>query len=154
MIADSTPMVDLADRGEFPDPDDTRFVLEINTDQREAVIEFRESLSFHRDRGGEAWFRLCDSNGYLTASSEARLAEQYSTILANRGVTGVSVTYANGLESDEEPSVALSFASTFTSGETFGSWFTRIGWPIVAEVTNSSDPGTFNSPYVYTALLG
>jgi hypothetical protein len=153
MISDSTTMADLADRGEFPDPADTRFVLEINTDLREAVIEFRESLTFHRGYNGAAWSRLCDSNGYLTASAAARLAEQYSTILAHSGISGVTVTYASGMEFDDEPSVALSFVSVFSPGETFDSWFARIGRPIIAEVINSTDPGTYNSAYVYTALL-
>lgn len=149
----TTTMVDLADRAEFPDPTDTRFVLEINTDQREAVIEFRESLTFHRGYNGAGWSRLCESNGYLTAASASRLAAQYSKVLADQGIHGVTVTYATGQEFDDEPSVALSFVSSFTAGETFESWFTRIGRPIIAEVINSTDPGTYNSAYVYSALL-
>ena len=152
-ISETTTMADLVDRGEFPDPADTRFLLEINTDQREAVLEFREALSFHRAHIGAAWSRLCDANGYLTDTAAEQLAAEYSKILAAQGVHGVTVTYAAGLEFDDEPSVALSFVSAFGSGETFGSWFTRIGRPIIAEVINSSDPGTYNSAYVYTALL-
>ena len=106
MISDNTTMTDLVDRCEFPDPDDTRFVVEINTDQREAVIVFRESLTFHRGYNGAAWSRLCDSNGYLTGSAAAQLAEQYSKILVYSGISGVAVTYADGLEFDDQPSVA------------------------------------------------
>lgn len=148
-----TLMADLADRGELPDPADPRFVLEINTEQHEAVIEFRESLTFHRGQCVDAWPRLCDSNGYLTVAAATHLAEQYAKALADSGVRGVTVTYANGQEFDDEPSVALSFVSAFSPGETFDRWFTRIGRPIIAEVINSTDPGTYNSPYVYAALL-
>ncbi len=154
MIADSTTMADLVDRGEFPDPADTRFLLEINTDQCEAVIVFREALTFHRGYNGDAWSRLCDGNGYLTDTAAGHLAAEYSKVLAAQGVHGVTVAYADGLEFDDEPSVALNFVSAYSRGEKFGSWFTRIGRPIIAEVINSSDPGTYRSAYVYAALLG
>lgn len=148
----TTLMADLADCGEFPEPTDTRFMLEINADQREAVIEFRESLASHRSYAGDAWSTLCGSNGYLTAPAAEGLAAQYSKILADHGVHGVTVKYAAGQEFDDEPSVAVQFISVFSPGETFGSWHARIGWPIIAEVINGTDPGTYNYPYVYAAL--
>lgn len=153
MAAAHTLMADLKDKGEHPYPDDTRFVLEINPDRREAVIEFCEPLAFHRDRFDESWHRLVDSNGYLTARAQTRLAEAYQKILAERGVCDVRVEYCSGLEFEDQPSVALAFISTYSEGETFRSWFERSGWPIIAGAINCTDPGTFDCPYVYARLI-
>lgn len=163
MTADSlTPMAELADLGESLTDDDPRFLLEINTDSEEAVIVFTDYLNFHAELARDdenkgyhhdhRWADLTDSAGYFTPGAAEKLAQAYSQLLVSRGVNGVSVYYASGQESDEEPSMVLEFVSRYTTGETYGSWFDRIGWPIVAEVINCTDPGTFNCPYVMTRL--
>lgn len=160
----STPMVDLADIGVSlaADDGDPRFLLEISEGNL-ADIEFRELLEFHRGyfEGEESkgyplartWSQATDESGYLTAYSQDRLVVGYRELLSENRVSGVTVTYASGLEFDDEPSVAVTFTSPFDEGETFGSWFDRIGWPIVANIINCTDPGTFNCPYVYSRIV-
>jgi hypothetical protein len=156
-------MPELGDRGVNPAIDDPRFMLEINADSREAVIEFRESLAFHADSaqqkeqrghpGAHLWAELVDKGGYLTSDAAYKVAVEMSRILDNAGVKNVQVEYASGLEYDDEASMALSFVSSYSDGETYAHWHDRIGWNIVACVINATDPGTFNFPYLFSALL-
>ncbi|MEB3023076.1 MULTISPECIES: hypothetical protein [Mycolicibacter] len=161
MPANGTLMTDY-NAGELPHPDDNRFVLEIDPDRNEAEIIFSDHLAFHAEYARQdeqsgrtadnPWASITDANGYLTDQAKSKLTGALSQLLADRGIAGVSTVYASGSEFDDAPSYVVGFWSTFAAGETFDSWFSRIGWPIIAAVINSTDPGTFNWPYVFNAL--
>lgn len=143
-------MVNHIDRGTRPDPDDSRFLLEVDNEGH-ADIVFVDTLAFHAERLGEDWAVVSDKNGYLTSKAGEWIASALAAMLRERaGIESPDVAYAEGLEYDDEPSYALSIRTRYSDGETFESWLDRVGWPVIATVTNASDPGTFNHPYLFT----
>ena len=160
-IAPETPMAALADRGEpLTQPNEPYMYLEINRDEREAVICFTEPLAFHAElaqreessiRGQRPWADLTDEHGYLTPEQQGKIGTELAKLI--KGQTGVDATVYSESGWDDEPSIGFEIVTTYQDGETFNSWFDRAGWPIVATIINVTDPGTFNCPYLFSAIL-
>lgn len=161
-----TLIADMADRGELietGDVHDTRFMLEVDTDERRATIVFTEVLAFHAEYNGPQtfqtpgfptvttegkWTPLVDEDGFLTHDAETALAGRLSAMMPS-AADGSAVFIADS--NDDEPNVVIEITTDYTDGETYESWLDRIGWPIVATLINVTDPGTFNSPYLFDA---
>lgn len=163
-ITGNTLMADLADRGENPADNDPRFLLEINRDSNQAVLCFVEPLAFHAElaRADEAkgypavhrWADLVDSTGYLTDAAAEVLRGEISRLFVSKGgISTAQVDLAEHLQHDDESSVGVEVTTTYQVNETYNSWVDRIGWPIVATLIDITDPGTFNCPYLFSALL-
>jgi hypothetical protein len=151
MIGPAEKMSDLKDRGELPDPDDRRFYLEIDRDKDLAVICFVEPLRFHAEHNGNDWAPLVDENGALKLDVANRIADRLRDLIKSQGHVAVGVDLADYLEHDDEPSFGLEIVTDYQKDETFQHWLDRIGWPAIATVINVTDPGTFNSPYLFGA---
>ncbi|MEB3023352.1 MULTISPECIES: hypothetical protein [Mycolicibacter] len=157
----NAPVSDYAGNTLDPDvgPDgDSRFRFEVGEEGTVDII-FCEPLRFHqeladtdhRNIGGaqyRPWSDFVNANGYLTdANSEKLVAEL-------RKMTGVSdIEHEPSAEFEDEPSWAVSIRTDYRQGETIASWHSRIGWPVVAAIVNTTDPGTFNCPYLFSAIL-
>jgi hypothetical protein len=153
LIDIGTKMVDLADRGELPDPDDKRFYLEIDAERQRAIICFVESLRFHAEYNGQDdWASLVTSHGFLTPETADRVAGRLQQLISKQGHVNVSVEHADYLEHDDEPSLGLEIVTDYQDDETFDHWLDRIGWPVIATTINVTDPGTFNSAYLFSGL--
>jgi hypothetical protein len=157
MIDIGTMMADLVDRGALPDPDDSRFYLEINTEERQAVICFVEPLQFHAEYNGprpysakDYWAPLVTSDGYLKSDVSERISARLQRLISEQGHVSVSVEHADYLEYDDEPSLGLEIVTDYRDAETFDHWLDRIGWPAIATTINVTDPGTFNSAYLFS----
>lgn len=156
-IAPHIPMHALANSAEFLGDEDHRFTLEVAEpgETWRTVISFREPLDFHAQRHGPAvWGAWTEPDGYLQREHEAtvvrRLAEHLAAVVGPEIAETLEITAAD--DDSDEPSMTIEIQADYRDGETFGAWLDRIGWPIVATLTNVSDPGTFNSPYLFTSF--
>nr|WP_296774800.1 hypothetical protein [Rhodococcus sp. (in: high G+C Gram-positive bacteria)] len=132
--------------------DDPRFTVVVADRGDDTVyIEFVEPTAFHRDREPALWSTLVDHDGELTAPSESRLVEHLGNLVRTRiSDPNFSVDSEPSLGGDEQEVLGVSYSAAYTAGETFDQWWERIGWPIIAETINVTDPGTFNAPYLLT----
>lgn len=132
--------------------DDPRFTVVVADRGDDTVyIEFVEPTAFHRDREPALWSTLVDRDGELTAPSESRLVEHLGNLVRTRiSDPNFSVDSEPSLGGDEQEVLGVSYSAAYTAGETFDQWWERIGWPIIAETINVTDPGTFNAPYLLT----
>ncbi len=156
-----TPMTELADQGE-PLADDANCYLEVDVANRFAVVCWVEELAFHAELAranphgvqGKSWDDLTDSSsGELTPAARDALIAELERLLKEQGIDA-EIDDAEYLQGDDRnPAFGLEIATRFHEGETFGSWFDRVGWPIVATLINVTDPGTYNSPYLFSALF-
>lgn len=101
MIGPDEKMADLADRGELPYEDDSRFYLEIDRENQLAIICFVEPLYFHEEYLGKGssqddWSPLADSDGYLTAYASGKIAERLQRLIKEQGHVAVEVDYGIG----------------------------------------------------------
>ncbi|MFT7021381.1 MAG: hypothetical protein ACJA07_000458 [Rhodococcus sp. (in: high G+C Gram-positive bacteria)] len=129
--------------------DDSRFTVVIADST--VNIEFVEPLAFHKEREPKLWSTLVDSDGSLTAAAAARLVEHLGNLVRQRvSDQNFSVDSEPSLGGDEEEVLGVSYSAAYIAGETFDQWWERIGWPIIAETINVTDPGTFNAPYLLT----
>lgn len=141
-----TLVVDLADIGENPAEAPYNCWIEIDREERKAVITWVENLQFHAECIGPdhpGWWY----DGWLTPAAEDALAKRLAELIAQQGKVSTpvfSVHYCG-----EEPNVAFEVVTDYRDGETYEQWLDRIGWPVVATLINVTDPGTFNSAYLF-----
>lgn len=127
-----------------------------------AEILWREELRFHREladadaerisRVYRPWSHYTDAGGvFLTAENEALLVDELKRL-----------TKVNDIETmedgDPDPEsgdgyIAFSISVPYQAGETVVQWVDRIGWRVIATLINATDPGTFNYPYLFSAML-
>lgn len=133
--------------------DDPRYRVEVHDEDRYTDIVWTEYLAFHRelaDRDHARWpdmpsWSTFTVDGWLTAENERVLCDELSRLT---GIADIGTE-----ECDDEPNITFSIRTEYLEGETVTQWFDRIGWPVVAELTNCTDPGTFNHPYLFSAML-
>ncbi|WP_128646003.1 hypothetical protein [Rhodococcus sp. BS-15] len=132
--------------------DDPRFTVVIADNAESTVyIEFVEPLAFHKEREPKLWSTLVDRDGSLTAAADARLVEHLGNLVRERiSDRNFSVDTEPSLGGDEDDVLGVSYSAPYAAGETFAQWWVRIGWPIIAETINVTDPGTHNAPYLLT----
>lgn len=157
-----SPLADYADydldcRDVAPDGDG-RFRFEVTGDGH-VDITFVEPLQFHQNLADNdhqriglpqyrPWSDFVDDRGYLLPEHSDALVEELKKLT---GIT--SIEHEPDSEDDEEPSWAVSIRTDYSPGETVASWHARIGWPTVATIVDVIDPGTFNTPYLFSAML-
>lgn len=140
-------VADMADRGEPLAESPNDCILEVDRDDHKAIAVWRESLAFHIEYNGARWSDFADSDGWLTSSAELALATRLTSHLAKGGIE--ADVYTTGHNGEDEPTLTFEVVTAYRAGETYKSWYDRIGWPIVATLINVTDPGTFNSPYLF-----
>jgi hypothetical protein len=145
---DQTLVADLVDRGEPLAESPVDCYLEVDRDDHKAIIVWREPLAFHIEWNGARWSEHADSDGWLASSAELQFANRLTDYLRRAGVDDADV-YTEGYNGEDEPTLTFEVVTPYRAGETFKSWFDRIGWPVVATLTNVTDPGTFMSPYLF-----
>lgn len=143
------------DRIDFMDlglDDDPRFAVEVAEPAEGdgvASIIFFERLEFHADLAQrftpDEWRERTDADGELTGKFIDTLLDRMTGYLSEKVEGPLYVGTTEG--GDSEPNITLEIGANYREGETFGEWFDRIGWPIIATLINVSDPGTFNAPY-------
>lgn len=154
-----TLVADLADQGEPLAESPHDCILEVDRDDHKAIVVWREPLQFHIDwNSGEhyfdtaprvnQWSQLADSDGWLTDSAELKLAERLTGYLRKAGIDDADV-FTTGYNGEDEPTLTFEIVTPYRAGETFDSWFERIGWPVAATLINVTDPGTFMAPYLF-----
>lgn len=174
----SAPMDSFADMGENPaEESNPNCRLEVDRENRQAIIVWTEYLQFHAElarsdeerfadhvvQTGNRWDDLTEG-GWLKPEAERALAGELARILTAEGVSTAAWT-VHGDDHDEpvqvwvadgggdEPSVTFEVVTDYSEGESYESWFDRIGWPVVATLINCTDPGTFNFPYLFSRIL-
>ena len=141
-----------------------RFLVEV-ADDGHADVEITEPLAFHAelaqsdeqqsgsDYRGVAWRTLTDENGYLTSDATAKVAAELARLITSETGLTLDVVHEPDRELEDLPSVGLSVRTDYRPGETVQQWTDRVGWPVIATVINVTDPGTFNCPYLFSAIL-
>jgi hypothetical protein len=154
-----TLVADLADRGINPAESPYDCWLEVDRAENEAIICWRENLEFHAELAKSeegtfpkwtfvnSWDSLTDEYGFLKAEVIAALRDELARLLPQ----GCQV-YADDTAGDEIE-VGFEIVTEYREGETYEAWLDRIGWPVIAELINCTDPGTFNHPYLFSAIL-
>lgn len=143
----TTLVADLADQGVNPAEAPYNCWIEVDTESRRATIVWVEDLRFHADNRR---LPLAD-DGWLKPEAYDELSAELESIL-QRHVGYGTHAYASPDFGGDEPHVAFEVDTDYAEGETYGGWLERIGWPIVAALINSTDPGTFNYPYLFSAI--
>jgi hypothetical protein len=152
----STLMSSFIDRGidGIDLSDDPQYRVEVDNEGH-ADIMWTEYLGFHqRLADGDhakfgnapAWSQFVDEFGFLTAENETKLVAELVKLTS---VADIETVEYGG----DEPCVTFSVRTDYLQGETVDQWFDRIGWHVVATLTNATDPGTFNFPYLFSAIL-
>lgn len=153
-----TLVADLADSGINPaeSPYDCR--LEVDVEEHHAVIVWTETLAFHAAYNGPAkgwyasgeddWASLVDGDGWLTPDAETSLQVRLAALLPPAAI-GATVFIAD--PRNDEPSITFEVTTDYIEGEAYEAWLDRIGWPVIATLINVTDPGAFNSPYLFDA---
>lgn len=139
-------MVDLKDRGEMPADAPYDCLIEIDEEECEAIIRWTESLQFHAEYA-DNWMQYTNDDGWLRPTVESRLANRLNELI--RDQAGVIVDVDLSENNQDEPNITFEVVTGYREGETYGAWLDRIGWPVVATLINVTDPGTFNSAYLF-----
>ncbi|WPH57860.1 hypothetical protein [Mycobacterium phage WXIN] len=150
-------IADLADRGEPLAESSQAYscYLEVDRDERHAVIVWVEPLRFHAEYNGprkgcyksgdDDWSPHVDNDGYLNRDARTALGNRLQDYLGARG----HVVEPDAYDGSDEPNITFEIVTSYEDGETFSHWHDRIGWPVVGTLINVTDPGTFNSPYLF-----
>lgn len=139
MITPDTLMEDLKDRGEMPAEAPYDCVIEIDKEERQAIIVWTELLQFHAEHNETEW-------KWLTYEQEDYLAKRLAELIQKQA--GKTVQVHSG-SSGDEPNVSFEVVTDYRDGETYQQWLDRVGWPVVATLINVTDPGTFMSAYLF-----
>ncbi|AEK09589.1 hypothetical protein LITTLEE_212 [Mycobacterium phage LittleE] len=142
----------LADLGE-PLDDEANCYLEVDTEERQAIIVWVEPLVFHAGWNNhrkwqarpaiDRWSRYVDADGWLTRAAADAIVARLQGYIGDCGKV-YELEYGG-----DEPSITFEIVTEYEDGETFDHWFDRVGWPIVATLRNVTDPGAFMSPYLF-----
>ncbi|QDM58027.1 hypothetical protein SEA_BOMBITAS_195 [Mycobacterium phage Bombitas] len=148
-----------ADLGE-PLDDEANCYLEVDTEERQAIIVWVESLAFHAEFNGprqyvatssyfvdkampDHWSAHVDADGWLTRAATDAIVARLQGYIGDCGKV-YELEYGG-----DEPNITFEIVTSYEDGETFDHWFDRVGWPIVATLRNVTDPGAFMSPYLF-----
>lgn len=158
-----TLVAELADHGVNPAEPPYDCLLEVDTDERQAVIAWTEHLQFHAEYNGprelsspgygsvvtdDDWSPLVYEDGWLTPDAKRHFADKLAVII--REQTGHDLTVDTVDTGYDEPSITFEVVTDYRDGESYDAWLDRIGWPVVATLINATDPGTFNHPYLFS----
>ena len=96
------------------------------------------------------WSHFTYQDGpWLAADNERILCDELKKLTGIDEIDPVE----DGDPDGEDGYVAFSIHTDYREGETVAEWIDRIGWPVIATLTNATDPGTFNYPYLFSAML-
>lgn len=167
--AADSPMADHVDNDLYPmDLGDDwhmpyRILVYGGGDGNYADIVWREELRFHheladsdaaklgeRNAQYKPWPHYTDDSGmWLTAENESILVDELKRLT---GIEDIE-TAEDGDPDGDDGYIAFSIRTDYRDGETVAEWVDRIGWHVIATLTNATDPGTFNYPYLFSAML-
>lgn len=142
-----TLMADLADMGENPAEAPYACWIEIDRENSLAIVCWSEDLKFHAEYKGDRWKERVDEDGWLTATAEGYIANRLAALIKKQA--GVAVEVDTIDYGGDEPNITFEVVTDYQDGETYEHWLDRIGWPVVATLINVTDPGTFNSAYLF-----
>lgn len=153
---------------ELGDDQYDRYRVEV-TDDGHADIIWREELRFHRERcdadaesfgdrnsNYRPWSTYTEENGgsrWLTTENAEKLVAELRRLTKVDDIDTTEDGDADNWDDANDGYVAFSIRTDYREGETVSEWFDRIGWPVIAELVNCTDPGTFNHPYLFSAML-
>lgn len=155
MLSDTTTLGDLdqqlithIDLGE----DDPRVSIEVSDNT--AYVYFAEHLQFHQERGLPAG--IVDADGDLTDAGRARIQARIRALLTDKTRLDASLVSVDESEEqskfgDETGFVAV-LAMKVSPTTAVRDFYFDTAWPFVATMINVTDPGTFNSPYLFTDI--
>lgn len=128
----------------------SHYWAEIAEDGMTATLEWVEDLRFHEEALGSRFVQLLhEPGGFLSDSGEEAVQEAARTCF---------IQQASHLSEDlivdlgaawDDPSIAFSVQVDLPDGPatTYGI-LGELAWPFIATMTNITDPGTFNCPYL------
>lgn len=137
---------------------------EVDEDCSHVTVIWIEPLRFHLEHFPEYLENLLapktdpddeDEAVYFTDEARQEFADFMVEHLASEKwtVEGADILPDDGEEWDDESCVAISYRFETSSGpETSMEEFSDKSWPFIAAMTNVTDPGTFNNPYVMRVL--
>lgn len=127
------------------------FTVDVADAHGAAAVWIADPLRYHADfLGAHTWSVIAGADGCLHPQAAKLAVEVLAERLAAEAGIITTVVHAVGLEtSPAGPAFAVIVHAPYTAGESFDQWLQRCGWPIMATVVNITDPGTYNSPYLY-----
>ncbi|MFZ2527645.1 MAG: hypothetical protein WAX14_08330 [Rhodococcus sp. (in: high G+C Gram-positive bacteria)] len=128
--------------------DDPRVSVEVG-EGSVISVQFAELLQFHRERGLPAG--IVDDDGDLTGNGRARIESHLRTLLAAQGSVDPAAVHVDDDLGDDQGFLVV-LQTTVPSGTQFHDFYDRTAWPFVATMVNITDPGTFNSPYLFSEI--
>lgn len=147
---------------DYMDRDDLGFegggYCHVDTDEDGMTFSVSENMRFHHDRGMDV--SLVDDDGDLTQDTQRRLTEFYSERMVK---AGVPKNVADSLELEYNPSddpdergydISMRVNREDAEGKTLGQVTEQYLTPLYNDLTNTTDPGSFNNPYVFDSLIG
>lgn len=135
---------------------------EVAEDCSAATIIWIEPLRFHlehapQDMGHLLAIKATPEGNDVAFTDEAR--QEFTTYMSEFlasdkwNIDNADILPAPEEEWDNEACVALAYHFDTPNGpETTMEEFSNRAWPFIAAMTNVTDPGTFNNPYVMSAL--
>lgn len=121
--------------------------VEFSEDGDRADVIIVEDLEWHQKRDSELMEKLTDEEGWLTEGTREIIARNLSKIVGGSGEIELSEMESH----PDSPSVAF-VASYHVNPETTLGTLHEMSYGFYAEVINVTDPGTFDSPYVFGTL--
>lgn len=150
---------DIIPLGELVGSDETPGIrAEVAEDCSSITIVWVESLQYHMEHWPEHMEHLVapksgpddeDEAVYFTDEARQEFATYMIEFLANEGAEKADILPDDGEEWDDESCVAISCRFDTPNGPNTS--IEEAGdkaWPFIASMTNVTDPGTFNCPYV------
>lgn len=121
-------------------------------------FEMSDNMAFHVERGLDD--SLVDEDGDLTLDTSRKIGEFYAARLKKVGVPDEiadSVEVDTTFEDDPREShykVSFRVPADVAEGKTLGQVTEKYLTPMYNDVTNTTDPGSFGSPYLFDAIAG
>lgn len=134
--------------GEFFGDHSKHGSVEFSEDGDRADVIIVEELDWHQKHNPERMEELTDEEGWLTEGTRETIARSLAKIVGGEAEIELSETDAY----PDTPSVAF-VASYHVSPETTLGTLHEMSYRFYAEVINVTDPGTFNSPYVFGTMV-
>lgn len=112
-------------------------------------IGYTDYLRFATERGdldGEI-----NANGWLTSSALLKYEARARDYLKDAGLptAPLNTLSAGDQAGGDDPNVTFTITVPSNVDMTVGQMWDQIGWPFIATLINVTDPGTFNSPYLW-----
>lgn len=129
---------------------------EVAEDCSHITVIWNEPLNWHSAYNTEGYGNLIGDDNYFTNEARTDFAAFMAEFMAGQewNVAGADIQPEDGEEWDDEPCVAISYRFNTPNGPaTTMEEFSDKSWPFIAAMTNTTDPGTYNNPYIMAELV-